>query len=390
MRRWWHSWLQELRLIFTDPSVLLVMFGGVLFYAVLYPLPYLTNVPAEQAVAVVDQDRSALARQLVRMVDATSQVRVAARPASMADAQDLLARGKVHGLLVIPENFQRDVYLGRPTTLSYAGDASYFLIYSTIVEGLVAAGDTLAGEVQAARTTIQGGSVLAMPGLVQPVRLVSQAAFNPTAGYLNYVVPAVFALILHQTLLIVLGTVTVKDRLQRVSSGIQLSPLHQALPLRLLIILAIYLLLAMLYFGFFLTFYDIPRQAAPLEVLAVCLLFFAATGCLALCLGLLLARPEQAVVVALVSAMPLLFTAGFIWPLSNLPAWLNLLGWLFPAKAGIQALLQLNQMGSGFGGIRQELWILAAQLLGYGLLLLWLANRQSRQLKAIEAAPTET
>lgn len=379
MKHWWQSWLDELRLIFTDPSVLLVMFGGVLLYAVLYPLPYLTNVPAEQAVAVVDQDHSALARQLVRMVDATAQVRVAARPASMADAQDLLARGAVHGLLVIPENFQRDVYLGRPTTLSYAGNASYFLIYSTIVEGLVAAGGTLTGEAQAARATIQGGSVLATPGLVQPVRLVSQAAFNPSAGYLNYVVPAVFALILHQTLLIVLGTVTVKDRLQRVSSGARFSPLHQALPLRLISILAIYLLLAMLYFGFFLDFYGIPRQAAPMEVLAVCLLFFMAAGFLALCLGLLLPRPEHVVVVALVSAMPLLFTAGFIWPLSNLPDWLNLLGWLFPAKAGIQALLQLNQMGSGLGGIQKELCILLAQLLAFGLLLLRLTSRLSRR-----------
>lgn len=374
MSRWWRSWLHELRLIGTDPSILLVMFGGVLLYAVLYPLPYHPDVPGEQAVVVVDHDRSALARQLIRMVDATPQVRIVAEPGSLAAAQDLLARGQAHGLLIIPENFQRDVYLGLPTTLSYAGDASYFLIYSTLIEGLLAAGGTLTAETQAARATMQGGSLLATPGLIRPVRLLTEPVFNPTAGYLNYVIPAVFALILHQTLLIVASSVTVKDRRQR-ATGAASPPLVQALPLRLLSFVAIYLFLAMLYFGFFLTLYGVPRLAGAVEVLAVCLLFLLAAASLALALGYLLKQPEQAVVVALVSAMPLLFTAGSIWPLANLPGWLDLLGWLFPAKPGIQALLKLNQMGSGLDGMRKELLILCGQFLGYGALLIWLATR---------------
>src|SRR5690606_16384827 len=118
----------------------------------------------------------------IRMVDATPQVRIVAEPGSLAAAQDLLARGQAHGLLIIPENFQRDVYLGLPTTLSYAGDASYFLIYSTLIEGLLAAGGTLTAETQAARATMQGGSLLATPGLIRPVRLLTEPVFNPTAG----------------------------------------------------------------------------------------------------------------------------------------------------------------------------------------------------------------
>src|SRR5699024_7511139 len=125
--------------------------------------------------------------------------------------------GHVQGLLIIPENFQRDVYLGLPTTLSYAGDASYFLIYSTLIEGLLAAGSTLTAEAQGVRASVQGGNVLATPGLVQPVRLWAEPVFNPTADYSNYVIPAIFALIFHQTLLIVLGGATVKNRQQRLT-----------------------------------------------------------------------------------------------------------------------------------------------------------------------------
>ena len=65
----WSAWKAELLHMVTDRSVMLVMIGGILFYALLYPLPYQKNMPGEQTLAVLDQDRTALARKLIRMAD---------------------------------------------------------------------------------------------------------------------------------------------------------------------------------------------------------------------------------------------------------------------------------------------------------------------------------
>ena len=47
----------ELRALARDKAVLVTIVGGIVFYALLYPQPYLNDRPVEQSVAVVDLDR---------------------------------------------------------------------------------------------------------------------------------------------------------------------------------------------------------------------------------------------------------------------------------------------------------------------------------------------
>ncbi len=377
-RRLWQAWQVELANIFADRAVLLVIVGGLLFYAVLYPLPYHKSVPGQQAVAVVDQDRTHLARQLIRMADATPQVRVAAQPASMAEAEALLASGDVHGLLVIPSGFERDVFLGHPTSLSFAGDASYFLIYGNVVEGLLTAATTLGVQTQIVGSLMKGDNPTQIPGQVMPMRITTKPAFNPTSGYINYIVPAVFVLILHQTLLIAAGSVTVKDRARR-RLGQPAPPLTLALPLRLLTFVLIYLLFAMLYFGFFFQFYGVPHVAAPGELLAFSVLFLMTATLFAIWLGYLLPRPELPTVLVLLSSLPIVFTAGFAWPAESLPSWLDTLTLLIPVKPGIQGFLAINQMGAPLLSIGREISVLVGLCILYGGWTGWLAWHQRPQ-----------
>lgn len=375
MNRLLRAWGREWRHLYRDSTVMMVLLGGVLFYAFLYPLPYRHNVPGEQPVVVVNRDHSALARELTRRVDATPEARVVARLGDEDQARDWIAAGRAHGLLVIPAHFQRDVMLGRPTTLSYAGDASYFLIYSRVVEGLLTAGTTLSLETQARRALMQGREMTRVPGELRPVRLQRLAAFNPVQGYIDYVVPAVFVLILHQTLLIAAGCLTARDRWRRGQGDAAVS-LRLALPLRLLNFVAIYLLFAMLYFGVFFQYYQVPRHADPLTLLALTTLFLTATTLCALALGYAVNRLEGPTLVVLVSSLPIVFCAGFVWPSQSLPTALRWLADLIPATPGIQAFLKLNQMGAAVHELAPELALMAGQCLGYGALLILLARHR--------------
>jgi len=150
----------ELTAIFTNPSLLFTVFGGVLIYSFLYPLPYSQQLPREQAIAVVNLDNSQMSRELERMVDATPQVNIAKHVYSIEEAKSLLIKGDVHGLMVIPTHFYRDVLLGKSPTVAYAGDASYFLVYGTIVEGLATAGGTLVAKAKVSRMVMSGDNLV--------------------------------------------------------------------------------------------------------------------------------------------------------------------------------------------------------------------------------------
>ncbi len=90
VRGLWQVIKGEWQTLFADPGVLLILLGTVVLYSFFYPLPYLPEVVREVPVAVVDQDRSALSRRLVRMSDAHPALRIALQAQSVAEAEAAL------------------------------------------------------------------------------------------------------------------------------------------------------------------------------------------------------------------------------------------------------------------------------------------------------------
>src|SRR2546428_10325553 len=72
------------------------------------------NRPASVRGAVLDRSADAVARRLVAEVQATGYFRPPRRVASYDQARDLLRRGQALAVLVVPEDFGRDVERGRP------------------------------------------------------------------------------------------------------------------------------------------------------------------------------------------------------------------------------------------------------------------------------------
>lgn len=376
---WWTLFKAEFQALFASPAIVLTVFGGVVFYSFLYPLPYLKQLPREQAVIVVDHDGSALSRELVRMVDATPQVRISGRAHSEDEATGRFLAGEVAGLLVIPEGFYRDLMQGRSPVLAYAGDATFFLVYGTVIEGLATAAGTLGAEIKVARLLASGQAMPLAMDQHTPLSLNMRPVFNTTMGYVHYVVPAVFVLILHQTMLIGLGLLGGGQR-ESLMDGVggywtRVSALG-LLTARLALFLSIYLILMIYYFGACFTWYGIVHVAQVMDIFALAIPFFLAVGCLGVVMGQLIPRRELATVIVLLTSLPLVFLAGFVWPISALPPALHWVAQLAPSTPGIQGFLRLNQMGADFSQIRELWWQLWIQVSVYGSLAWWLLRRQ--------------
>jgi ABC-2 type transport system permease protein len=233
---------------------------------------------------------------------------------------------------------------------------------------------------------VKGEALAAAKQKYTAVGLTLRPVFNTTTGYINYVVPAVFVLILHQTLLIGAGLVGARQNEKSVkgSAGYWTKiPGWKLVITRVFIFLLIYLILAAYYFGFCFEFYGISRLAEPLQLIQLSIPFLLATGLLGICISQLLPRRELVTTFVILSSLPIVFTAGFVWPANMLPPFLHGLFQFIPANPGIQAFLQLNQMGAELSQIR-PLWLqLWGQVVLYGLLAVWLVNRKyGKQRKA--------
>ena len=370
----------ELHTILTNPAIMLTVFGGIIFYSFLYPLPYAAQTPKEQSITVVNLDKSLISYQLERMVDATEQVKIVTHAESIEQAKQQFYSGLVRGILVIPTNFYRDLLLGKSPTLSYAGDASYFLVYGTIAEGLSQAGGTLAAKTKITRLLMNGVPLVQAQNQYAQIKVNMKPTFNPTIGYVNYVVPAVFVLILQQTLIIGLGLMGSSEIKNK--GYWQQQSTFKILTVRTLIFVIIYYLMACYYFGFSFNFYGINKLASPLILIALLTPFLLASSFIGIFLGVLMPRREWVTVSVLFSSMPLVFSAGFIWPLESVPQPLIWLSNLFPSTPAIQSFLSVNQMGASFSQIITQWQLLWLQVLIWGLIAFFIYKKKQCQFRS--------
>ncbi|CAE6905892.1 ABC-type multidrug transport system [Vibrio sp. B1FIG11] len=372
----WQLIKTELRLVMTNPVVVLTVFGGVVFYSFLYPLPYAQQTPREQPIAIVNLDGSQTSLKLERMVDATPQVKVVTRLHTIADAKQAFLNREITGFLVIPEHFYKDLLLGSSPTLAYAADASYFLVYGTVVEGLATAGGTLGAEVKVSKMVIDGVPLSMASHDYSAIKLNMKPTFNPTMGYIEYVVPAVFVLILQQTLIMAIGLQTGTQRHGR--GYWSQVPTGALLFARTVVFVAIYYLLSAYYFGFSFERLNVNHVANAGELLTLLLPFLLGCCGLGLWLGYLLPRRELVTLVVLVSSMPLIFLAGFIWPVESIPAPLLWFADLSPSTWAIKGFLALNQMGATWQQVAKywtALWVLTVL---WGGVAYWIAKRNTK------------
>lgn len=112
------------------------------FFAVLLYKGVARDIP----IAVVDQDNSTLSRKVTQMIDATPTAWVAYGVQGMEEAERLMLQGKVMGIVLIPDFFEKNILNNSQTHLK-----SYLTGTNITVNGL------LAKDLQTTVTTFTAG-----------------------------------------------------------------------------------------------------------------------------------------------------------------------------------------------------------------------------------------
>ncbi len=369
----WRIFIGELRTALTDRGVVIVILGASVFYALFYPLPYQSQVATELPVIVVDQDRSASSRDLVRRVSATEQIRVDGVISGPREAEARVRDMRAAGILQIPPDFERDILRRQPVQVGAYGNAAFPVLYSQVVTGMVNAVQDFSAEIVRERQLADGRPPLLAGTLAEPLAVDLRELYNPDGGYANYIVPAVLVLILQQTFLIGIGMMGAGRREQGVRAVRGL--------VDLLARACAYLLLLALLLGFYLLvvyeIFDFPRFGRVRDVYVLMLPFFLSVIFLGLALGQLFRSRETALQTMLLLSLPAVFLAGFAWPAVLMPAPLVWLAQLIPSTPGIDGFVRIYQMGASLEEVRStliQLWLMA----GAYLLLAWSTSRFDR------------
>jgi len=355
----------ESKLIFTDIALILTIIGGVLLYAFLYPQPYSSQSVSGLSISFVDLDKSKLSREIAFKLNATPQINITRYDMSERDAKEALVEDKIKAIVVIPHNFSKDVTLGKAPVVAVGADSSYFLIYGAVLEGAMKSVLTQSASMKVGKLLISGVPMVGAVKAYTPYTLSTINLFNINNSYIQYVIPAVYIIILQQTMLIGLGILGggINERIRRKKRGYyDTSPIWMMMLSRFIIFGGIFFVHILFYFGFSFTFFEVTHIASISNLLNFSVAFITASVSLGIFLGALFSSREIATPAILFSSLPLIFSVGFIWPLEAIPVFIQNLSYLVPSTPAMQGFLRLNQMGAEFNAIMPQyktLWIQA-------------------------------
>ena len=186
----------EFSLIRRDEAVIVFFVVLAVVYPPLYSLIYNPEVVHDEAVVVVDEDRSELSRHFVRDLDASPDVWVKEYADNMDQARDMMARKECYGVVYFPAGFEKEVRRGHQGHVSLYCDMGVMMRYKAMLTALTSVQMELSSQLQAEK--VQG--VISLEGGLVESRQVPLG--NTAMGIASAVLPFILVYVLQQGMML--------------------------------------------------------------------------------------------------------------------------------------------------------------------------------------------
>lgn len=365
----------ECRCTLRSLPILLVMGGGIFLYGFLYNYMYSPNVLREVPVWVVDESRTPLSRQYIRLLDATPQVSVQGVMTDMPQARERMRKGEGAGIIYLPEDLEAKVGRGEEAVFVSCNSTMAFLSYANIKEAS-------SGAMLALDTKVRPGQVVFLDtDVIQPVMntpsipVQGVALYNESGGYATYLIPSVLMAILFQTMLMVISMRCGKEREERMFPLLCVTGHQSSWRIAMNIVVGksvvyvgFYALFSVFLLGLIPLLFDLPHLASPLLLVQLLTPYFFSTAFFGLACSPFFKDSDAPLLLIAFFSVGLLFLSGISWPLELMPWPWRLLHCLIPAPVGILAFVKANSMGADIADISREMMLLWGQCWVYFLL----------------------
>ena len=352
---------RELMLVFRDQGVVIFFLVLNALYPVLYALIYNPEVVRDERVVVVDDNRTAMSRDLVRRMDATQEVAIAGYAANMQEAQEAMHRKACYGILYIPRDFAQSVGRGEQGHVSLYCDMSVMMRYKAMFTALTGVTQAMGGERMAAVVE----PVISMSGAIVENRQVPVG--NPAMGIASAVLLFILPLVLQQSMILGIAMLHGGSIERRRRSGgrdplaVEASPgativgkmmCHQII----YVIPVIYVLhYVPLMFGF-------PQYGNLLHIICLAVPFIVGVSFMGQTLSAVVNERESVFLLFVFSSVVFVFLVGVSWPRYLMSRLWYVVGDCVPSTWMANGYVLMQTNGATLYQVQHHYWMLWLQL----------------------------
>ena len=354
--------VKELLQLRRDPRTALTLLGMPMVMLLIYGYALSFDVQHIR-LAVVDQDGTRASRDVAQSFLGSGYFDLVLQGRDPRALDPLFDSGRVQAALVIPSGYGADLAARRGTTLQFVLDGSDSQTATTI---LGYARQIVGSVSPVVRTTTHDAAVA-------PVPLVW---YNPDLSSARFLVPGLLAFILMVTSVIATALAVVREKERGTMESLRATPL---VAIELLIGKTLpYLLLASGAAAAALVaariLFDVHVRGSLFWLAVVTLLFLAVSLGWGVLVSTIAETQQVAFQVGLLSSMlPTFILSGFIFPISSMPPFLQVVTYLVPARYFLVALRAIVLKGAG----PEMWWNQAVGLIVFGAVVLGIATART-------------
>lgn len=358
---------REFRHVLKDPGVLLFFIALPLAYPIVYTLIYNPEVVRQLPVAVVDESMTAASRDFVCKASATPTIDIYAYCPNMADARELMAEGKVFGIMQITPDYAKNLGSGEPAHVEFYADMSLLLRYRAFVSALTDLQIEVISEVTGEKIEAAGLESLAAAGGM-PVKSESNFLGDTEQGFASFVIPGIVILILQQSMILGITLLGGTSRERRARNGgidpeeVQGVPASAAVWGKALCYTVFYLPMTAYILRFIPEIFNLPHYGNPLDYYLFIFPLLLASAFLGLTLNCFMKQRESAFVIIVFTSVVFLFLSGLTWPRYAMNTLWTWVGNAVPAVWGVEGFIRINSNAATLSEVSRDyiaLWILA-------------------------------
>jgi len=328
---------REFSLFFQNKVLMVLFIGAPIMYGILIGGVYKKGTVTDLPIVVVDEDQSALSKQLIDMFNENEVIYVADVLHDAFKAHEKAMEIGATVVVNIPRNFSSDINYNRATELTMFVNASNTLTSNYAMMAVNVCAATLKAGIQIKGLEKKGVPAYVAQQQYEPFKTTIIKQNFRSGNYLYFMLPGVLLTVLQQVLMLGLALSfasefekgTFNDLVRRSSNVFEL----------ILVKITPYLLMSVLiyvmYYGYSIM-YRMPLHIEGFTFWGSSILFLLAVSFIGILVSAAIPTQLQATEILMVIATPSFILSGFTWPISQMPSWVVALADCIPLTHYLQ------------------------------------------------------